>query len=399
MVLKKLTSIKMHNQIFMSLIIGVLLGLFYPSGIGGYQFIGQLFVNALKFLIIPLVFASLITGILSLGESKSIGKIGGKALVLFLLSTAFSVCVGIVMALLMNPGIKAPFFKGSSFSVNSSPDISAIFLEIIPSNIVSSFASGNMLAIIFTALIFGLAISKLSSENRGPLAVFFESVNAMMMLITNWILAFSPLGILCLMAKLTATTGISSLLPLGLYLVTCILGLVIFSVGVMSGVLWLFGYQPAQLAKLMMTPLLTAFSTASSSATMPLVIQYLTEKVKLKPSIIGFVIPLGTTINMHGTALYQGVATLFIAQLYGVSLGLSQFAVIIAIASLAAIAAAGIPSAGLITLSMIVTAVGVPVEGIGVILAVDRLIDMVRTAVNVWGNIAIAAILDKLDID
>ena len=323
MLLKKIQAIKMQNKILISLVLGLVLGLLFPSGVGVYQFIGHLFINALKFLIIPLVFASLITGILSLGDSSTIGKIGIKSLVLFLLTTALAVCVGIIMVLIISPGTKSPFFTEVSFTQAASPDIISIFLGIIPSNIVASFASGNMLAIIFTALIFGVAIAKLPTANRAVLDSFFGAVNAMMMKITAWVLWFSPLGILCLMAKLTATTGLQSLIPLGLYIVTCVLGLLFFAVGLMSGLLWLFGYQPLTLAKQVTTPLVTAFSTASSSATMPLVIQYLTEKVKLKPSVVSFVIPLGTTINMHGTALYQGVATVFIAQLYGVSLGFS----------------------------------------------------------------------------
>ncbi|MBT5953723.1 dicarboxylate/amino acid:cation symporter [bacterium] len=410
-------KLKLHTQIFIGIALGIICGLLLkemgqPSSIDGVvqginvsdnlfismvDSIGKIFVRLLKMIIVPLVLASIVMGIVSLGDTRHVGKIGMQTFVLFVVTTLISVSVGLVFATTLKPGLHAGVSveQVSETAVASAPSISQILVDIVPSNIFDAMANTSMLSIIFFAVLIGLAITS-SGERGRPLLEIFDGLNQVMMKVTDWIMAFAPIGVFALLTGLVAKTGLSAFIPLGVYMGTVLIGLFVHAFVVMPLLLIVLGrYSPIKLARNIVTALATSFSTASSAATLPITMDGLIKNTKVSNRVTSFVIPLGTTINMDGTALFQGVATVFLAQASNVSLGVHEMVIIAVTATLASIGAAAIPSAGIVTLALILDAVGVPIGGISVILTVDRILDMCRTSINLWGNACVSVIVAR----
>ena len=400
---------KMYQKILIAMIVGVVSGWLLPELTVIYKPIGTLFIRALKFLIVPLVLASLVSGVVSLGDFNKLGRIGAKTFVYFLLTTLVAISTGLILAVLIQPGMVEGIQTAATFSAPQKSSFIQVLYNIIPTNMVDALASGNMLAIIFMSILIGFGLTKLkslpiknedekNSNPAQPLINVFESINQLMMVVTDWVLRTSPIGIWALIAQLIATTGLATLKPLAIYIMTVLIGLLVHALVVIPVIVSIMTKKkPLDILRQNSAGVLTAFSAASSAASLPLVLQSLVSRTNVSQHVTSFVMPLGITVNMNGTALYQAVATVFIAQLYGIVLEPVQFLLILVTATLAAVSAAAIPSAGLITLTMILTTVGVPIEGIAIILGVDRIVDMCRTSVNIWGNCCASVVIDQLE--
>jgi len=400
-------KLKIHTQIFIAIVLGLVTGIVFESQQGQIAFlniehigiIGNLFIRLLKMIIVPLIFASIVTGIISVGDTKKLGRIGLKTFLYYLSTTALAVILGLVLVNIIHPGkgIDLPTETTNEFSERQAPSILSTLTDIIPENIFKAMAQSDVLSIIFFSILFGIAICSIGEKGK-PLVSLFEAFNDVMMKITGWIMLLAPIGIFALMAHTIGTLGLSVLKPLAIYMITVALGLLIHATIVLPILLRTFGkYSPLKLIKDVFSAITTAFSTASSAATLPITMECLQENTGVSKKITSFVLPLGATINMDGTALYEAVAAMFIAQAYGVDLSFGQQIIIVLTATLASIGAAAIPSAGLITLIIVLNAVNLPIEGIGMIWAVDRILDMLRTAVNVWGDTCGTVVVAKLE--
>ncbi|HWQ95231.1 MAG TPA: dicarboxylate/amino acid:cation symporter, partial [Gammaproteobacteria bacterium] len=400
-----MTKIKLHWQILIALLLALLAGSLSgkQAGVLGvsfyavYGFIGDLFLNALKMLIVPLIVSSLITAMASIGSVGAFGRIGVKTLVYFLSTTLIAVLLGLALVNLTTPGLidgqPAKELIGLSEDTaavteqvqgKSAQDLVNLFLRMIPANVVAAAVEGEMLGLIFFSLLFGYFITRIPKRNGEVLLSFWQGVFEVMMRITDWVMRFAPLGVFALVAKVAAATGLAAIQPLLMFFFTVLLGLAIHFFGVLPLLVKLLGrVSPVAHYRAMAPALFTAFSTASSSATLPLTLECLEKNARVSNRVTGFVAPLGATVNMDGTALYECVAVLFIAQAYGVELNLATQSLVVVLALLTSIGVAGIPAASLVAIVVILSAVGLPAEGIGLILAVDRLLDMCRTTVNV----------------
>ncbi len=391
--------LKVHTQILIAIILGVVAGLTLGEKTSHLKVLGDIFIRLLKMIIIPLILASMVAGIVSLGDIRRLGKIGLKTFVYYMATTLLAVVVGLVLVNLMRPG--AGIDMGAEAAVDIAererPSVISIIEDIIPENVFAAMAENKVLSVIFFSLLLGVAISK-TGEKARPLTVLFEGFNTVMMKITDWIMRLAPVGVFALMACTIGTMGLSVVRPLAVYMVTVILGLSIHAVVTLPILLSLFGkYSPLKFMRDMFSAVATAFSTASSAATLPITMECLRENTGVSNKVASFVLPLGATVNMDGTALYEAVAAMFIAQAYGISLSMGQQLVIMLTATLASIGAAAIPGAGLVTMVIVLRAVNLPLEGIGMILAVDRLLDMLRTAVNVWGDACGTVVVARLE--
>ena len=391
-------KLKLHHQVFLALFLGLLVGVASPELAKSLSFLGELFIRLLRFLIVPLVFASLLIGVVSIGDGEKIGRLGLKTAGYFVGTTLISIVIGLVMVNIFQPGLRvmpAQDVLEEVISTQPKPTLVSVLMNIVPQNPVEAVANGNMLPIIFTAVFFGLGLAKIGQSGAGVVS-FFEGLNQLMNQLTKWIISLSPIGVFSLISNLVATSGLATLKPLALYILTVIVGLLIQSLGVLPAILVIAGrYSPLRLARHLTSGLATGFSAASSAAGLPILLELLVEKVKMPNRIVSFVMPLGITVNMNGTALYQAVAVGFIAQYYGIPLGMNEYLLIMLTGTLAAVGAAGIPSAGLFTMGMILSTVGVTLEGVALILAVDRIVDMCRTTVNLWGNSVGAVVLSR----
>ncbi len=357
--------------------------------------IGGTFLLLLKMIIVPLVFSSLVVGMVSAGDIRKSGKLGGKTLIYYMVTTGISVLIGMVLVNLIQPG------KGLALSSEKAPDIVTgqgdvlyVFKTMIPANPIEALATGKILSIIFVALFFGAVLTTIGKKGR-PLVEFFDSLNAVMLKATGWIMYTAPLGVLGLTMGLFAKSGFDVVGPVVKYFSTVTAGLAIHAIIILPLMLLIFArVNPWKFGAGMMPSLLTAFSTSSSSATLPLTMECAEDNNGISNRVASFVLPLGATINMDGTALYEAVAAMTIAQAYGMQMGLGAQVTIFLTATLAAVGAAGIPSAGLVTMGIVLKAVGLPLDGIVIILAVDRLLDMMRTTVNVWGDSVGAGIIE-----
>lgn len=392
-------KLKIHTQILIAIVLGLVTGIVFGEKAAGLKIVGDLFIRLLKMIIVPLIFASITAGIISLGDTKKLGRIGLKTFLYYLTTTALAVILGLVLVNIIHPGkgVELPTGQTNDFTERETPSIISIITDIVPENILDAMAQSQVLSIIFFSILLGIAICSIGEKGK-PLVSLFESFNDVMMKITGWIMRLAPIGIFALMAHTIGTLGLSVLKPLAIYMTTVVLGLLIHAVFILPILLRIFGkYSPLQLIKDAFSAITTAFSTASSAATLPITMECLQENTGVSKKITSFVLPLGATINMDGTALYEAVAAMFIAQAYGYNLGLGQQLVIVLTATLASIGAAAIPSAGLITLIIVLNAVNLPVEGIGMIWAVDRILDMLRTSVNVWGDTCGTVVVAKLE--
>lgn len=399
-----MTKIKLHWQILIAFIIAVLYGLFLPQYSDYVRWLGDLFLRALKMIIVPLVFSSITSGVANIGEAKNLGRIGIKTFSYYISTSLLAILTGLLLVNFIKPGIGADLgFKSSVPELtNSTGSISDILLRVIPTNIFQALASGDMLAIIFFAILLGYFIKRVQKEYSDTLVNIFTSVFEVMMKLTSFIIKFAPLGILGIVTGVVADQAadrdklISMAQHLGVYFITVVIGLTIHTFISLPIIIKVLGkVNPVLHFKAMSLPIITAFSTSSSSATLPLTMEAVEQRAGVSNKISSFVLPLGATINMNGTALYECVAAMFIAQAYGIELSFLQQMIVVLTALLAAIGSAGIPMAGLVMMSIVLTAVNLPLEGVGLILAVDRPLDMYRTVVNVFGDTCGAVVIAK----
>ena len=394
-------KLKLHWQILISLVLAVLFGYYVPTGIAYVGWMGDIFLRALKMVIIPLILSSIISGVTSMGSGKNLGRLGGKTLVYYLSTSTLAIVTGLLLVNIIKPGVGVQLgfveeIEGLSDKASSVKDI---FTRIVPENVFGSMANGNILPVIFFAIIFGVFITQTSDKYKESLTTFFEAVFDVMMKITLFIIKFTPLGIFGIVAKEVAKNSdqLSNIAgSMLIYMLTVFIALMIHAVITLPLLTRFIGRaKPVQHFKNMATPLLTAFSTSSSSATLPLTMEAVEHKSGVSNKVTSFTLPLGATINMDGTALYECVAAMFIAQVYGIDLSIGQQALVVLTALLASIGAAGIPMAGLVMITVILTAVNLPLEGVGLIIAVDRILDMTRTSINVWSDSCGAVIIAR----
>ena len=363
---------------------------------------GKLFISALQLMVVPLVFVSLVCGAANLSDGASIGRLGGKTIGLYLLTTCLAVSMALLLAVFIDPGAGASTSVAVSMDMPESRPIRDVIIAMVPTNPVAAMATANMLQIIVFALLLGVVMAR-SGDAGQKVRSFFENLNVVMMNLITMLIQVAPVGVFCLMGKLFAEVGVTEILELAKYFVTVVLGLGIHLV-VTYGILvyLLVRVNPWQFLRRMREPMLFAFSTSSSGATMPVTLRTVENKLGVHSDVASFSIPLGATINMDGTAIMQGVATVFIAGFYGIDLSPASYLIVILTATMASVGTAAVPSAGIIMLTMVLGQVGLPIEGIALILGVDRLLDMMRTAINVCGDglvsAAVARSEGKLDM-
>ena len=400
---KSKKKLGLSTQIFIALLAGALLGVvihyWIPSSYikdtviveGVLYVIGQGFIRLMQMLVVPLVFCSLVCGSMSIGDSKTLGKVGVKTIGFYLVTTALAVCIALGTALLIHPGLglnmsavqKADL---SSTAADSSVSLVDTLLNIIPKNPIGSMANGDMLPIIVFALFVGVMLAKLGNR-ASVVSNFISQFNDIMMEMTMMVMSLAPIGVFSLIARTFATIGFSAFVPLAKYMIAVLIALAIQCFGIYQILLKLFtGLNPVKFIRKFFPVMAFAFSTATSNATIPLSIDTLYKKMGVSKKISSFTIPLGATINMDGTSIMQGVAVMFAAQAFGIQLTPMDYITVIGTATLASIGTAGIPSVGLVTLTMVFNSVGLPVEAIGIIMGIDRILDMARTAVNITGD-------------
>jgi len=356
---------------------------------------GQIFIVTLKLLVVPLVFVSLACGASNLSGGTSLGRIGIKTLVLYLFTTAAAISLALIVANIINPGLGMSLASDTVFVAKESPPIKQVFLEIFPSNPVKAMAEGNMLQVIVFAILVGVAISK-SGEHGSRLRDSLDDWNEVIMKLVLMLMSVAPIGVFCLMTTVFANMGFGGIFDLAKYFFNVVLVLVLhFALTYFLLLRFLAGLNPLRFFKDFYPVMVYAFSTSSSSATLPITLETLEKKMGVRKEVASFTAPLGATINMDGTAIMQGVATVFIAQAYSVEIGLAGYMTVILTATMASIGTAGVPGVGLITLALVLQQVGLPVEGIALIIGVDRLLDMLRTSVNVGGDATVASIVAK----
>ena len=395
-------AIGLTTKIFIALIAGAILGIILCYLVPDSSFkkdviiegilyvIGQGFIRLMKMLVVPLVFCSLVCGSMAIGDTKKLGTVGVRTLAFYLATTALAVCVALGIGNLINPGVGLDMsaIQSSAASVETmeATSLTDTILNIIPDNPINSLASGTMLQVIVFALIVGVILAKMG-ERAETVANFFSQFNDIMMEMTMMIMSLAPIGVFCLISRTFANIGFSAFIPLAKYMIGVLLALAIQCFGVYQILLKIFtGLNPIRFIKKFFPVMAFAFSTATSNATIPMSIDTLSKKVGVSKKISSFTIPLGATINMDGTSIMQGVAVVFAAQAFGIHLSPMDYVTVIGTATLASVGTAGVPSVGLVTLTMVFNSVGLPVEAIGLIMGIDRILDMTRTAVNITGD-------------
>lgn len=398
-----ISKIKLHWQILIALVFAIAFGFYLPDQVQYISWIGVIFLRGLNMVVIPLVLSSIISGVASIGGGSNLGRIGVKTLSYYVITSLIAILIGLFLVNLFHPGVGANL--GTAETIHSLPtasnSASDILIRTIPDNVFDAMASGQILPVIFFAILFGFFITQIQSEKQEILTKFFDSIFEVMMKITMFIIKFTPLGVFAIVSKEVAKNSgsLGNIAgSLGIYMLTVLLGLIIHGGIILPlSVKFLGKSNPYKHFRNMATPLLTAFSTSSSNAALPLTMEAVEHKDGVSGKIASFTLPLGATVNMNGTALYECVAVIFIAQAYGINLTVSQQAIVVLTALLAAIGSAGIPMAGLVMMTIVLTAVNLPLEGVGLILAVDRILDMSRTTVNVWGDTCAAVIIAKTE--
>ena len=396
-----LSKIKLHWQILIALILAVAFGNFSPNLVQYTSWMGVIFLRALGMVVVPLILSSIISGVASIGGGSNLGRLGMKTISYYIVTSLIAILTGLFFVNLFQPGVGANL--GNAETLNNLPtastSVSDILMRTIPDNIFDAMAKGQILPIIFFAILFGAFITHIPQKKQEFLVGLFDSIFEVMMKITMFIIRFTPLGVFAIVAKEVAKNAgsLGNIAgSLGIYMLTVFAALIFHSVIILPLSVKIIGKaNPYKHFRNMATPLLTAFSTSSSNAALPLSMEATEHKNGVSSKITSFTLPLGATINMNGTALYECVAVIFIAQAYGIHLSMSQQAIVVVTALLAAIGSAGIPMAGLVMMTIVLTAVNLPLEGVGLILAVDRILDMSRTTVNVWGDTCAAVIIAK----
>jgi Na+/H+-dicarboxylate symporter len=397
-------TVRILFGMFTGLFLGVVLnwaGTEGPIGtylVGGLFYIGgEIFLASLKLLVVPLVFVSLVCGTASLDDIAKLGRVGGKTLSLYLMTTAMAITLALTAALIVRPGAGFELQPDVSFVAQETPSLVETIINLFPSNPVRAMAEGNMLQIIVFAGLLGLAITMAGDTGKRVLALFSD-LNEVVMRLVMLVMHFAPYGVFCLVATVFSEQGLDAVAPLAKYFCV-VLGALLLQAFVTYPVLLrtLARINPLPFYRKIRDPIALAFSTASSGATIPVTLEAVEHRLGVDNSIASFTIPLGATINMDGTAIMQGVATGFIAQAYGIDIGVTGYLMVVLTATLASIGTAGVPGVGLIMLAMVLRQVNLPVEGIGLIIGVDRLLDMVRTAVNVTGDASVTCIVAKTE--
>lgn len=401
----------LHWQILIAIAAGALAGLWLSHAalpadhalLVTLKLVGTLFMNALKLLVVPLVASSIIVGIGGLGDE--IGRMGARTFAYYLASSVAAVSIGVACVNLLAPGIVDGAPLGSVLALpadtagtlakvqdKSLGDVLGLFTSLLPPNLVAAAAEGNMLGIIAFSLLYGFFMGRLPAELRQPQQAFWQGTQQVMVAITHFLLRFAPAGVFALIATTLASTGFAALLPMLWFFLTVLLALALHMFGAISFFLWRFaGVSPWRHLRAMVPALLTAFSTASSTATLPVTLRALRERAGVSERVSGMSAPLGASMNMDGTALYECAAALFLAQAYGLELSLVQQLTVVLIALLTGFGMAGIPAASLVAIAVILGAIGLPLEALGLLLITDRLLDMCRTAVNVYSD-SVAAV-------
>ena len=360
---------------------------------GLFDTLGQIFVRSLKLLVVPLVFVSLVCGVSSLGDNSRMGAVATKTVILYMLTTAIAIGLAILIAVVIQPGVGIDLALATEFVAKEAPPLKQTIINIFPNNPIESMANGSILQVIVFALLVGFAISKGGDQGK-RIENFFSDLNAIIMKMVMMLMKLAPYGIFCLLAKLFADVGIAMIMNLAKYFFTVLFVLLLHSLGVYSAIFKAFTGLNIKIFLSKLRPALAlAFSTASSGATMPVTMRTVEQRMGVSKSVSSFTVPLGTTINMDGTAIMQGVATVFIAQAYNVGLGLEGYLTVVLTATLASIGTAAVPGVGLVMLVMVLNQVGLPVEGIGLIIGIDRLLDMTRTATNVTGDAMVTTVV------
>ena len=388
-------KVKLHWQILIALILGVLIARlsiwlgFENIVINQVSIIGDIFLRALRMIIVPLIISSIISGITGIGGAEHFGRMSAKTFSYYISTSLIAILTGLFLVNLIQPGV------GAELTLQATPEgiegnlskLTETLINIIPTNPLAAMVNGDILPTIFFSLLFGFFITKTPDPYKEKLTSLFQGFFEVMIKLTHFIILFAPIGIFAIIAKIIAQTGMEIFIPLASYMVTVILALAIHATITLPVLLFFVaGISPIAHFKAMSAALLTAFSTSSSSATLPLTMSSVEENAGASNKVSSFVLPLGATINMDGTALYECVAAMFIAQVYGIDLSFGQQFIIVFTALLASIGAAGIPMAGFVMMAIILNAVGLPMEGLGLILPVDRILDMMRTSVNVWSD-------------
>lgn len=396
------------RNILIGMALGIVLGsIIHAIGLADDNFImaffvnglvdigGQVFVISLKLLVVPLVFVSLVSGASNLGDGSSMGRIGTKTVALYLLTTAIAITLALTVARIVDPGLGLDLDTATSFEAPEAPSIKEVVVNIFPSNPIDAMAQGNMLQVIVFAILIGIAITR-AGEHGARLKSHIEDWNEIIMRLVMMLMSVAPIGVFCLLFALFANMGFTAIADLIKYFL-CVAGVLVLHFALTYGLMirFLAGLSPIDFIRQFSPVMAYAFSTSSSNATLPVTLETVEHRLGVKNEVASFTVPLGATINMDGTAIMQGVATVFIAQAYGVDISLQGYLMVILTATLASIGTAGVPGVGLIMLAMVLQQVGLPVEGIGLIIGVDRLLDMMRTAVNVTGDATVATIVAR----
>ena len=412
-------GLKLHWQILIAIVLACLAGSVTGRDAGllgvtyyqAYDFLGTLFLNALQMIVVPLIMASMITGVSGMGGNGGLGRLGVKTVVYYMSTSLIAVLVGLMLVNLVSPGIADGQPAGERLGLaedtetvlegmegRGAGEVATVFLRMVPPNIVAAAAEGQMLGLIFFSILFGFFMTRIQPEYAASLRRFWQSVFETMMMVTLWIMRFAPLGVFGLVARTVSTTGFEAFAPLAVFVVTVLAALGIHGLVTVPLLLLFIGrVSPRLHVKAFFPALLTAFSTSSSSATLPMTMECAEKKAGVSNRTASLVLPLGATVNMDGTALYECVAAMFIAQAYGIEMGFGAQFTIVFLALLTSIGVAGVPAASLVAILVILNAVGLPAEGVGLILAVDRILDMCRTAVNVLGDSCGAVLIARTE--
>ncbi len=390
----------LSNKILIGLVLGVVAGLVVgPEGLGFVKKwiapFGTLFINMIKMVIVPLVLASLIVGASSLGDVRKLGRIGGKTVSFYLLTTAVAVVIGIVMSLALSPGSGLQLPANAVYKGKAAPPLMDVLVNMVPTNVFQAMLNADMLQIIVFALFVGIGIT-LVGQRAKPVESFFDGLAEITYKIVGVIMAFAPIGVFALILPVVAANGPKVLIPLAKVITAVYIGCLLHMGITYSTILKLVAnFSPVRFFKGILPAQMIAFSTCSSAAALPVTMKNTQENLGVSKEVSSFVLPLGATINMDGTAIYQGVSALFVAQIYGIDLSLSQMLVIVLTGTLASIGAAGVPGAGLIMLTLTLQSVGLPLEGIALIAGIDRVLDMARTTLNVTGDAVATVFVQK----
>jgi len=400
-------KLSLPTKIFIGLVLGIAAGLLFGPKAAVIEPVGTIFLRLITLVVVPLVFVSLLLGTAGVGDIKKVGRMGLKTLGYFIFTTVLAISVGLILANALRPGtglnqsVQAQIQKAaetqSSIDLQKlqKPSTLQVLIDIVPTNPVRAFTEGNMLQIIFLALLFGTVLTMIPHQKAAPIVTFLDGLNEAIIQVVHIAMKLAPYGVLALIAGVTGKFGLNILLTLFKYAATVIGGLIIYTVAWNSlAVASLGKMNPWAFFRGVREALLIAFSTSSSNATLPVALDCL-DRIGISRQYSSFVMPLGATINMDGTALYQGVSAVFIAQIYGIPLGIGGQLMIVLMATLASIGAAGVPSAGIITLVMVLKQIGIPLEGLALILGVERFLDMCRTTTNVTGNLACSVVIQR----